>query len=518
MSGVGVTSAGAIPRLRPRAAGSGDRPVVHIIFPYKGGRTGGQRAPRSDSGALPMRPLPIFILGALARREGWEVRTIDETLQPLPDERPDLVMISGWTALIASAYQLADSYREQGVPVVMGGVHPSLMPGEALRHADSVVTGEAESIMGAVLADAAAGRLKPLYEGGLADMADVPSISEYGDLYTAGRLKWIPTHGIQTSRGCRYNCSFCSVIRINGRGMRHMEPERVVEELRMISRLSPRLPGPTPVFLHDDDLMSDPEYRTLLLEALVRSKLKLALVCQTSIGMARSDHMLDLAQRAGFFSMFVGLESISREALLQVNKKNRPHEYKELIGRLHRRGIGITAGIIFGMDSDDPGIFDRTVDFLEDIEVDNAHMSLLTPLPGTETFADLYEQGRIVDLDWGRFDLRHAVIQPAQMTPEQLRQGLWDAYYRFHAGPARRRRFVRQLRTESVRLALGFAVGGRRYTHHLEEHLADAKLSYVPHPDDIAALLRTSRAPASDAVALAGQQIDTQVIRLRTRP
>lgn len=486
---------------------SRDAPTVDIIFPYKGGRTGGRRAPRSDSGALPMRPLPIFVLGALARRHGWNVRTIDETLQPLPDDLPDLVMISGWTSLMPSAYSLADDYRERGVPVVMGGVHPSLLPGEALRHADSVVTGEAESVMGQLLDDAAAQRLKPLYEGGLADMADVPSISEYSDLYSAGRLKWIPTHGIQTSRGCRYNCSFCSVIRINGRGMRHMEPERVVEELRMISRLPPRLPGPTPVFIHDDDLMSDPEYTTLLLEEIVRSGLNLALVCQASIGIARDEYLLDLAQRAGFFSMFIGLESVSRDALVQVNKKNRPHEYKELIGRLHARGIGITAGIIFGMDSDGPDIFDTTVDFLNEIEVDNAHMSLLTPLPGTQTFAELHDQGRIIDLDWGKFDLRHAVIQPLKMTPEQLRAGLWRAYYTFHAGPARRRRFVRQLRTESVRLALGFAVGSRRYTRHLDEHLADAKLSYRPHPDDVAALLATSRAPASDAVTVAAQQV-----------
>ena len=484
-----------------------DKPVVHIIFPYKAGRTDGVRAPRSDSGVAPMRPLPIFVLGALARRHGWHVETSDESLEPLPEGRPDLVMITGWTTLIASAYLLADSYREQGIPVVMGGVHPSLLPGEALRHADSVVTGEAESVMGEVLADAAAGRLKPLYEGGLADMRDVPSVTEYADLYMKGRLRWVPTHGIQTSRGCRYNCSFCSVIRINGRGMRHMEPDRVVEELRAISRLKPRLPGPTPVYLHDDDLMSDPEYTRSLFEAIVRSKLKLGIVCQTSIGMARDTELLDLAHRAGMFSMFVGLESISRDGLVQVNKKNRPHEYKDLIKRLHERGIGITAGIIFGMDSDGPDIFDRTVEFLDEIEVDNAHMSLLTPLPGTQTFADLYEQGRIVDLDWAKFDLRHAVFEPERMTSEQLRAGLWHAYRTFHAGPARRRRFWRQLRTESARLAVGFALGSRRYTRHLDEHLSDATLSYRPHPDDIRALLATSKAPASEAVALAGRQL-----------
>src|SRR5215218_6513726 len=162
---------------------AGDRPVVHLIFPRQEGRHENRRDGFNGLSGFAMKALPLFVLGALCRREGWEPVCADENLQPLPKGRPDLVMISVWTCLAPSAYELGDRYREQGIPVVMGGIHPSLMPGEALKHADAVVTGEAEAVMPELLADAAAGRMRPIYHGAWGDMSQVPHVSEYADLY-----------------------------------------------------------------------------------------------------------------------------------------------------------------------------------------------------------------------------------------------------------------------------------------------------------------------------------------------
>src|SRR5262245_50040382 len=157
--------------MRVHRGGTGDRPLAHVIFPRQEGRRDGQRRAYNGVTSMPMRPISIFVLGALVRREGWDVVCVDENREPLPAGTPDAVLISVWTCLAPSAYQLADAYRAQGIPVVMGGIHPSLLPGEALRHCDAVVVGEAESVMPEVLADAAAGRLRPLYHGDWGDMS-----------------------------------------------------------------------------------------------------------------------------------------------------------------------------------------------------------------------------------------------------------------------------------------------------------------------------------------------------------
>jgi radical SAM superfamily enzyme YgiQ (UPF0313 family) len=483
-----------------------DRPLVHIVFPNAAGRYAGEKN-RGDVSAFPMRSLPIFILGALARRAGWDVVCVDESREAIPDERPDLAMITVWTSTAPSAYLLGDRYREQGVPVIMGGVHASLLPGEALRHCDSVVTGECELILADVLADAAAGRLRPVYAGSWAGMDAVPSIAEYADLYTAGPNRWSVVHGIQTSRGCRYNCDYCSVIRINGRGMRHMEPERAVEELRIISRLRPHHLFRTPVYLHDDDLMSDPEYTKVLFEAIIRSGLKLHLGCQASIGMARDPELLELAARAGMVSILMGLESMSRKSLIEANKKNRPHEYKELIAKVHAHGVGLTTGIIYGFDHDEPDIFDQTAEFLAGIEVDNAHFTVLTPLPGTQTFARFWQDGRIADLDWSRYDTFTVVIDPERMTASQLQAGMWESYRRFNTPEARRTRLHRMVRSHPLPIAAAFALGSVRYARRHEAMRQRPSLGFTAVPSDLDLLLKTSQAPAGEAIAVALAQV-----------
>lgn len=451
-------------------------------------------------------PLAVLSLAALARRHGWETRVIDENVEPLAiDERPDLVGISVWTTLAPRAYRLSAQYRELGVPVVLGGVHPSLLPGEAARHADSVVVGEAEAVIPTLLDDVENGRLQPLYRGHWGDMSEAPSFAEMKPDYDAVKFgTYRPTHTIQTARGCRYNCDFCSVIRINGRGQRHLDPQRVVEEIKERSRMPPKT-GKVGVFFTDDDLGSDPEHAAALFEAIIRGGVKMRWGCQTTIGIARDPELLDLAVRSGGRVFFIGLESVSRSSLKEANKKNRPSEYKELVCRFHDRRAAVEAGFIFGFDEDGPDVFEETVQVADEIGVDTAHFTALTPCPGTNTFARYYEQGRITDFDWSNYSTYRAVFEPARMSSAQLDEGMRRAYQLFYSRTRRWRRLKASARTQEPAIMALYAAMGASYARNYAKRPPRLEYTpaFVPHPDDLADLLATSLASANDAISTA---------------
>ncbi len=451
-----------------------------------------------------MPPMAVLVLAALARREGWTVRIVDLNVEDVPTEVPDLAGISVWTMLAPQAYGLADAYRRRGVPVVLGGVHPSMLPGEAMRHADAVVVGEAESVFARVLADAAAHRMEGVYQGVWGEMAAVPRVEEWLDLVEGvPTMRYLPRNTLQTTRGCRFNCDFCSVIRINGRGSRHRDPDEVVEELRVLQRRGQRFGRFFHVSFLDDDLAADLEYAAALCEEIVRSGLRLSWAAQASIGLAGDAAMVKLVAQAGCSVLFTGFESISRDTLVECNKKNRPHLYGESVQRLHDHKILVEGGFIFGFDHDEPSVFDETVAFVDGIGVDSAHFAILTPLPGTHTFARMAADGRIRSYDWGDYDLYHAVFEPARMTRAQLQAGLWRAYQGFYG---RRRRWNRWRRHVGMRLNPAIGTTITRTNADYAKHFRAGQRqrpSYVADPGDLATLQLVSSAPASEAITTA---------------
>jgi radical SAM superfamily enzyme YgiQ (UPF0313 family) len=456
-----------------------------------------------------MPPMALLVLAALARRHGWDVRLVDENYDPLDDRRrwPDAVGITVWTMLAPHAYELADRYRARGIPVVLGGVHASLMPGEALRHADAVVAGEAEGILPVVLDDLAAARSKRLYHGPWLDMDAVPRLEEWADLlFSWPRVRYVPANTLQTTRGCRFNCDFCSVIRINGRGSRHRHPEAVVEELGVLSRHGQRAGPFTYTFLLDDDLAADLAYTEQLCEEILRSGLSLTWGAQASIGLASCPRLVQLAARAGCRVLFTGFESVSRQSLIECNKKNRPSHYAEAVERLHGQGIMVEGGFIFGFDHDDPGVFDETAQFADAIEVDSAHFAILTPYPGTCTFARMAAEERILHYDWSLYDLYHAVYTPLHMTSRQLEEGLHRAYRQFYSSKRRWRRLRRHLAGHFHPAAtLGLARANRDYARRYR-HLGQSRPGYAAPPEEVERLVKTSMAAAQDAIPVALQQ------------
>jgi radical SAM superfamily enzyme YgiQ (UPF0313 family) len=357
---------------------------------------------------------PLLALTTLAGLcpEDIRVRIVDENIEPVDlSDLPDLVGITVMTPLASRAYTLADRYRRAGVAVVLGGVHPTMLPEEASQHADAVVRGEAERSWPQLLDDFRNGALQPLYSNqGFPDMAGMP----------VPRRDLLPQKGyffrntLQTTRGCPYNCHFCSVTSFYGRTFRFRPIAEVVRELESLSGRG--------VFFVDDNIGGDRAYAKELFRAI--RPLKLSWFSQASLALARDEELLRLAADSGCKGLFIGFESLSQESLRAMGKTpNRASEFARSIRAIHDHGIGIQGSFILGTDFDDCNVFAETLRFVEANRIEAVLFTILTPFPGTRLYDQLAAAGRILHRDWQQYDMNHVVFQPKRMTPEELQQG-----------------------------------------------------------------------------------------------
>lgn len=356
-----------------------------------------------------------------------QIRIIDESLSGIDfTEEVDLVAITTLTPLAPRAYEIADEFRKRGRKVIIGGIHATWIPEEAKAHSDSVAIGESDEIWLEILEDVEKGTMKPFYrQKERTDLSRLPIPRR--DLYP--QKGYLFHNLIQTTRGCPYDCEFCSVTALHGKSYRMRPIPEVEKEIQSLERSKPY------IFFVDDNLVGSLSYAKELLTML--SHYRLRWVSQGPIHIAEDEEMVSLMAKAGCHGLFIGFESLREENLHLMGKRiNRIEAYEKGIQRLHDAGIGVYASFVFGYDYDEPSVFDEFLEFAERNRIEGAFLPILTPFPGTRIYQRLNEEGRILTENWSKYDMATVVFRPKRMTVEQLQEGFWSVNRSFYSLPS----------------------------------------------------------------------------------
>ncbi|GEM_PF-359168 len=377
------------------------------------------RRPRLKLITLPWElSYPALSLAALAAvtPSCFDISIVDLVREKLFfDEEVDLVGITASTARINAAYALARMYRARGVKVVLGGHHVTVMPEEALEHADAVVVGEGESswvrICDEFLTDP--NRVSGIYRDLPPDLSTLPQprmdlikIDRYGSVF----------YPVIASRGCPAGCSFCFAKRMT-KGFRTYPISHVIEQIRRRPQL---IRG---IYFVDDNLPGDPEYARELFREL--RKLNVLFGMQARLEYALDIDALHKAREAGCVLYSSGYESVAPDSLKGTNKRITLDTQKEATKNIHQAGIISSGNWMFGFDWDTPDIFDRTLQALDDLELMHASFTSEIPYPGTASWKKFHREGRLVSYNYDDYlGKDHVVFQPKQMSVEELQQGI----------------------------------------------------------------------------------------------
>ena len=306
----------------------------------------------------------------------------------------------------------------------MGGYHPTFLPGEALQHADAVVKGDAEGVWECVLEDARRGTMQGIYES-----PSFPSLDRsMPDRSIFAGKKYAPIGLVQFSRGCRFNCSFCSIRAFYGSSLRHRPVEDVVEDIRRSGRRH--------IFLVDDNLFVNSDIARELFTALI--PLNISWSCQVSIDIARDAELVRLMRRSGCISALVGFESLDIDNLRELKKpwNVKWQSYDEAIGVFRRAGIMLYGTFVLGCDTDTADSFGRLVEFSLRNKFLLANFNPLTPMPGSPLFETMQSEGRLLHDKWWldpEFSYGDATFEPRGMSPGELTRGCFHARKRFNS-------------------------------------------------------------------------------------
>ncbi len=367
-----------------------------------------------------MPQLALYILQGLTPTE-HDVKVIEEEAEDVDLEQAcDLVGISCMTANAPRAYDLCKEFKKRGKTVILGGVHPTILPEEALQYADCVVVGEAEGVWEKLLTDFQNNNLQKKYNDPTPDLKKyVPK--DFSRIIKKRLFKLVP---IMTTRGCPYNCDFCCVTNLFGKKIRHVSIENVVRDIKES--------GAKNFMFLDDNIIGNPKYAKELFKAI--KPLNIIWVGQASVSLlVKDDELMQLAADSGCKALFFGIESVSEEQLKTMRKAfNEIEDMENAFKKIKKMGILIHASMVFGFDNDTKEIFDDTVRFLTKNKVSTVSFNVLTPYPGTKIYNDLKKEGRLITTDWKYYDHNTVVFEPKNMTPYELQMGKINARKKFY--------------------------------------------------------------------------------------
>jgi len=368
-----------------------------------------------------MPQLALYILKGLTPPE-HEVKIIEEEAEYIDLEQEcNLVGISCMTANAPRAYELCQEFKKRGKTVILGGVHPTLLPDEVLQYADCVVIGEAEGVWETLLTDFQNNNLKRKYHDPIPDLGKyVPK--DFSKIIKRRLYNLIP---VMTTRGCPYNCDFCCVTNLFGKKIRHIPVENVIRDIQES--------GAKNFMFLDDNIIGDPLYAKKLFKAI--KPLKVKWVGQASISLLVNDtELMQLAAESGCKALFLGIESVSEEQLKSIRKAIKDIEHLEsAFKKIKKMGILIHASMVFGFDNDTTETFYETVRFLIKNKVSTVSFNVLTPYPGTKIYEDLKKENRLITNDWRYYDHNTVVFKPKNMTPYELQIGKVNAKKQFYS-------------------------------------------------------------------------------------
>lgn len=360
----------------------------------------------------------------------FQVDIIDESSEEIDYNRPyDIVGISAMSRQAVRGYEIAGKFREKGVYVVMGGIHPTILYNEAKQHADTVIIGEAEELWPVFIDDFLKGRPAPFYKKekdvGEFDMALSP-IPRY-DLMNPG---YYTTLWPQTTRGCPHYCDFCVASNIYGPKFRHKTIERVVKEIEIIKNTWRN----AMICFADDNMFVNRRFSKELLKEFI--PLKFPWMAQSDISVGEDEDLLNLLFESGCEALYVGLESVKESNLNNLDPRNwkldKFHKYPLLIKKIQSHGIGIHGSFMVGFDGDTGDTFQHIIDFVIDNKLFGGTISIMTPYPGSRLRERLEKEGRLLNRDWSKYNGGNVTFLPQSMSSEELHNGFlrtWKEIY-----------------------------------------------------------------------------------------
>jgi radical SAM superfamily enzyme YgiQ (UPF0313 family) len=409
--------------------------------------------------------LGTLILGTIMKKRGWQVEVILEENEEIDFENiksADIVGISTITSTAPRAYSIADKVRELGIPVIMGGPHVTFMPEEALTHCDFVIRSEGEKAFPVFIeqwtvdGDFCSVPNLSYWENGkivhnqkmdfLFDLDSMPypdfSLIKNGIKRTYG-YRIVP---VQTSRGCPFDCEFCSVTGMFGKKIRYRSTENIIKELRQYNEKK------NVIFFYDDNFTANRKRAKELLVAMMREKFTFKWSTQVRADVAKDQELVQLMSKAGCETVYIGFESVDPESLKEMKKSQSVAEIKSAIKIFNNNRIQIHGMFVFGFESDSLKKIRQTIKFACQSRISTVQFLILTPLPGTVTFNKLKQSGRIKFFDWGLYDAHHAVFKPKKMSIEDLQLAQMKGHQSFYS---RKKLTERLLRFEWNALLIG---------------------------------------------------------------